>query len=413
MNHPSIKEMMREYRYKEALRSIEKKYKIKKSPSLLFTKAVCLYFLSRADEAVLILENLYKHYPRRARYGQLLARCLTIVGRYNEAFNIIRRLPTRVRLVLPLLGWHLIANGQFCKGLKTMAAENKQGWRAEYVYNLPKEKKLLNGVSIKNKRIFIAEEAGIGDQILFARFIEEYKRRGAYVIFGANPQLHSLFSRLPIPPDELRTAETVLSSEYDYWTSTGVDTTILTLGCNDTCLDLTIPYLNGDPAYIKKWKQYLSKDKQKPKIALRYESKENEVPNQFRSIQPHVLPKFARLGQLFSFQRDGDKQKLLQYKDIVDLSPRLKTWEDTAAALSCMDYVVTSCTSIAHLAGAMGKKTLILTHMFPYFLWALPSQKTYWYPSVRIFRQPHYLDWEGSALEAYKWISEDIKMNSK
>ena len=65
----------------------------------------------------------------------------------------------------------------------------------------------------------------------------------------------------------------------------------------------------------------------------------------------------------------------------------LDTWEDTSKAIASCDLVITSCTSVAHLAGAMGTKTWIIIPILPYYLWALPGEKTSYYDSVTLFRQ--------------------------
>jgi hypothetical protein len=76
------------------------------------------------------------------------------------------------------------------------------------------------------------------------------------------------------------------------------------------------------------------------------------------------------------------------------ITPSLASWADTVAELSRLDLLITSCTSIAHLAGAMGIPTWILVPILPYYLWALPGDTTPWYESVRLYRQETVSDWE-------------------
>jgi SAM-dependent methyltransferase len=71
----------------------------------------------------------------------------------------------------------------------------------------------------------------------------------------------------------------------------------------------------------------------------------------------------------------------------------LDTWGNTKEAINKCDLVISSCTSVAHLAGAMGIKTWIITPILPYYLWALPGEKTPYYDSVTLFRQEKYGDW--------------------
>ena len=62
-------------------------------------------------------------------------------------------------------------------------------------------------------------------------------------------------------------------------------------------------------------------------------------------------------------------------------------------AIASCDLVITSCTSIAHLSGAMGIPTWIIPPVLPYYLWAYPINKTVWYNSVKLFRQKMYGSW--------------------
>ncbi len=66
----------------------------------------------------------------------------------------------------------------------------------------------------------------------------------------------------------------------------------------------------------------------------------------------------------------------------------------TRDSISECELVITSCTSVAHLASSMGIKTWIVTPILPYYLWALPGNKTPYYNNVTLFRQEKYGDWK-------------------
>ena len=88
-----------------------------------------------------------------------------------------------------------------------------------------------------------------------------------------------------------------------------------------------------------------------------------------------------------SLQKEGDCPDWME-------KPSLETWDDTKKQISRCDIIVTSCTSIAHLSGAMGIKTFIVVPILPYYLWTLPGDKTPHYDSVTLFRQEKYGCWE-------------------
>ena len=88
-----------------------------------------------------------------------------------------------------------------------------------------------------------------------------------------------------------------------------------------------------------------------------------------------------------SLQKDGEIPEWME-------KPSLETWEETRKQISRCDLVITSCTSIAHLAGAMGTETFIVVPILSYYLWALPVNTTPYYDSVTLFRQEKYGKWE-------------------
>ena len=80
---------------------------------------------------------------------------------------------------------------------------------------------------------------------------------------------------------------------------------------------------------------------------------------------------------------------------IHDLSDKLETWDDTLACIENLDYVITSCTSIAHAAAAMGKKTIILVPISAYYTWSHSGEQSPWYgDNVILLRQQRPRTWD-------------------
>jgi ADP-heptose:LPS heptosyltransferase len=79
---------------------------------------------------------------------------------------------------------------------------------------------------------------------------------------------------------------------------------------------------------------------------------------------------------------------------LVSLAPLLETFSDTACALSGMDLLITVDTSVTHLAGALGIPTFLLLTFQPDYRWLLDRDDSPWYPTLRLYRQPKYGDWE-------------------
>ena len=93
--------------------------------------------------------------------------------------------------------------------------------------------------------------------------------------------------------------------------------------------------------------------------------------------------------------RENDLAVLRQNDAVKYFGNELKDFSDTAALLDLMDLVITVDTSVAHLAGAMGKPVWILLPYNPDWRWLLERADSPWYPSARLFRQPRLADWAG------------------
>ena len=92
--------------------------------------------------------------------------------------------------------------------------------------------------------------------------------------------------------------------------------------------------------------------------------------------------------------READRAAL-EASGILDVSAELGDFADTAALISTLDLVISVDTSVAHLAGALGKPTWVMVPFAPDFRWLLDREDTPWYPKMRLFRQSRAGDWDG------------------
>jgi ADP-heptose:LPS heptosyltransferase len=92
--------------------------------------------------------------------------------------------------------------------------------------------------------------------------------------------------------------------------------------------------------------------------------------------------------------READRAALAA-SGILDVSAELGDFADTAALISTLDLVIAVDTSVAHLAGALGKPTWVMVPFSPDFRWLLHREDSPWYPEMRLFRQSRAGDWDG------------------
>jgi ADP-heptose:LPS heptosyltransferase len=104
--------------------------------------------------------------------------------------------------------------------------------------------------------------------------------------------------------------------------------------------------------------------------------------------------------------READTQKLSDMK-IRDLSNELNDFSDTASIIENLDLVITVDTSVAHLAGAMGKPVWTLLPYIPDWRWMLDGDDTPWYPTMKLYRQKKHGDWE----DVFNRVASDLINN--
>jgi hypothetical protein len=240
----------------------------------------------------------------------------------------------------------------------------------------------------------LRSEGGLGDEIINFRFAQAFKDKGAQVVVSAHPTLCPIFARHGFPMVTSTTAEQE-GVYYDYWVPAMSAAYIL-----DYSFDTLPgkPYLFAKPAEVRSKPGTL-------KVGVRWSGNPRFEHEQHRKFPAKLLIDLHKLpgSTFYSFQRDGDMEWNLPFED---LSPNLKTWEDTASYMMAMDLIITSCTSVAHMAAALGKETWVITPVMPYYTWAMPGKKSAWYDNVSVYRQHKYGVWD----DTFSEIQTDLEL---
>jgi len=256
------------------------------------------------------------------------------------------------------------------------------------------QKPRWQGEQLHGKRILVYPEQGYGDSVQFSRFFNVLKSMGAEVVYKARPEMADLFR------GSYRTVEIVCCSEsdenieFDYYTPLLSVPGILKV--NADSIPFAEGYLKADPKLVKIYSEkYFSNNLLK--VGVFWQGITEVLTNR------HIpLEKFSKLFRLdgikvYSFQKgDGieELEMLPQGTEVVDLGKTFDSFSDTAAALENLDILVTVDTSVAHLAGAVSKKTLLMLPFCSEWRWMTDIDYTPWYKSVKILRQTQIGNWD-------------------
>lgn len=259
----------------------------------------------------------------------------------------------------------------------------------------------LNGMTI-----LLHAEQGFGDVIQFCRYAAEVKARGATTILAVTRELTALLYGMSGVDHLVELGQETMHFDYHCPLAS------LPLACRTTMETIPggVPYIKADPYRLPWWRTRLPAG-DKPKVGIVWSGSQHLKKHLGRSIPLTALRPLLDCGvSLISVQRDildSDKATLEAMPDILPLGESFADFADTAAVLAQLDLVITIDTSVAHLAGAMGRPTWIMLPFVPDWRWFLDREDSPWYPTVRLFRQAEHNDWDGviarvaSALRAF------------
>jgi tetratricopeptide (TPR) repeat protein len=241
---------------------------------------------------------------------------------------------------------------------------------------------------IAGKTLLIWADEGLGDSIQFARYVPMLAARGARVIMIVDDAAYPLLSALPSVSEIFGKSDN-MSRAFDMHCP--MSSLPLAFATRLDTIPSVIPYLPA-PAQnrVQAWDNRLGPHT-KLRVGLVWSGNPNHGNDHNRSMSLQTLSRLFDVDATFvSLQKDvrpGDEAILRERTDIIDLTADLSDFNETAALISCLDLVITVDTSVAHLAGALGRPTWILLPYTPDYRWLLGRDDSPWYPTVRLFRQ--------------------------
>jgi tetratricopeptide (TPR) repeat protein len=255
---------------------------------------------------------------------------------------------------------------------------------------------LWGGEPLTGRRLLLHAEQGLGDTIQCLRYLPILAGRGERVVIEVQPSLRRLvdgmIARGPFPLIEARSRGEVLPA-FDCHLPLMSLHRVFRAGCR--AVSAVAPYIQPEPEILARWQDRLSSDGD-IRIGLVWAGNPQHRNDRNRSIAPaELLPLlsatlFAERGRrFFSLQLGAAAQGISAFPAglVTDLAPFLHDFAETAGAIAALDLLICVDTSVAHLAGALGRPVRVLLPYAPDWRWLLDRADNIWYPTMRLHRQ--------------------------
>ncbi|MDQ5848566.1 MAG: tetratricopeptide repeat protein, partial [Pseudomonadota bacterium] len=271
------------------------------------------------------------------------------------------------------------------------------------------------GEPLEGKTILVYPEQGLGDEIMYGSCLPDLVARARHVAIECNPKLGALFKR-SFPHCTVTPRQRTMANDWvnhlqprpDYQVPIGSLAGHFRRGAED--FPQHAGFLTSDPQKINYWKAKLAALGPGPKIGLSWQGGVGHTGKARRSLSLEQLLPLLRLP--------GAQFVSLQYTEvrdeIEDLAKRhgirvhhwqeaIDDYDETAALVCALDKVLTVCTAIVHLSGALGRPALVMVPFGSDWRYGAQGERMLWYPSVRLLRQREIGKWT-DVLEAVKKI---------
>jgi tetratricopeptide (TPR) repeat protein len=348
------------------------------------------------SDAVMHFSKALEIAPQDVELLSNLGVMLQKVGRLEEAERILREAvrvaPEHVNAHFNL-GLVLLLQGNFHEGWTEYAWRHRIKGRTPVRFDQPE----WDGSPLGGRTILLRAEQGFGDTFQFVRYAPLLKAMGARVVVECQPGLKRILLRTPgIDMISERPASGQPLVDFDRHAPLLELPRLFATDAQN--IPTEFPYIRPEPWLVERWAARLAEDRQL-RVGIVWAGRPTHEDDQNRSCS---LAHFLRLASvpgitLYSLQK-GSAVQALALPDavgkVVDLDPEIDDFADTAAAITNLDLVICVDTSVAHLAGAMGKPVWVVLPFAPDWRWLAQGEHNPWYPSARLFRQEATGDWD-------------------
>ena len=355
-----------------------------------------LHEQNKFDRAITCYQNALKIRPDYFKACNNLAKAFQDTGDIGNAIRWYRK---ALELKPDYAGAHFnlatasLLVGNFAEGWQEYEWRFKRPqWKKTYPYRFDTPR--WSGESFTGKRLYVHSEQGLGDILQFVRYLPMVKVRGGTVIFETIKPLVKLLQNFDGVDELVEVADRDHVDPIDYYVP------LLSLPgifqSKPDTIPATVPYLFADDNKVRQWKARLSENGFKVGIvwAGTITDPERSLPlawftpiSQIPGLHLYGLQKGISAEQI-------EVEGLPDGMTITNFGQEFDDFSDTAAVIKNLDLVISIDTSVAHLAGGMGKPVWLLLPYVPDWRWLLNREDSPWYPTMRLFRQEKFGEWE-------------------
>lgn len=280
----------------------------------------------------------------------------------------------------------------------------KNGWHYYQPYlkqnklNAEKLRTWITNNELQGKRILLRKQGGLGDTMQFIRYAQKLKKMGAYVIVRVSKPMLKLLSYCPYIDKLISTKQN--PPNYDDQTSLMALPAVF--NSDETTIPNKVPYIFANPDLVQHWKSFFSTTGLRIGYCFVADLKNDEsrLKIAHRSAPVELLKDLKKIENTHWYNLHKDSNDFGE-----DFDKTSGPFMDTAAIIENLDLIITVDTSIAHLAGALGKPVWLLLPFSADWRWIQNRTDSPWYPTMKIFKQQHPFDW----LSVIKEIKNELQ----
>ncbi len=372
---------------------------------------VALADKGQLDEAIAAYRQAIAFRPNFAEAHGNLGKALKDKGQLDDAIAACRR---AIAIKPNFAGAHnnlslaMLTRGDFQHGWE----EHEWRWKCKGFSSRPRDftQPQWDGRPLEGRTILLHAEQGFGDAIQFIRYVPLVQQRGGKIIVECPAGLQRLFQTM--------TASCQIVAEGQPLPAFDLQCPLLTLPrvfqTNLANIPETVPYLHADTELSRTWQHRLADQSPAVNVGLAWAGSPIHKNDRNRSMK---LARLAPLGQIpgarfVSLQKGeaaAEAKSPPANVELVDWTEELNDFADTAALIANLDLVIAVDTAVVHLGGAMAKPVWTLLPFVTDWRWLLEREDSPWYPSMRLFRQSSWGDWDSVITRVVDALSQWIR----